>query len=108
MSAAAGAEELIFAEVDESESGRCSSVKSLSVCLTLFDPMDCPWDSPGQNTAVGGLSLLQGIFPTPGSNPGLPHCRWAEVDGKRQFEVDAFSGVFFFPLLRPACWEESN
>ena len=34
-----------------------------------------PWDSPGQNTGVGGLSLLQGIFPTQGSNPGLPHCR---------------------------------
>ena len=31
-----------------------------------------PWDSPGQNTGVGGLSLLQGIFPTQGSNPGLP------------------------------------
>ena len=34
-----------------------------------------PWNSPGQNTAVGSLSLLQGIFPTQGSNPGLPHCR---------------------------------
>ena len=34
-----------------------------------------PWDSPGQNTGGGGLSLLQGIFPTQGSNPGLPHCR---------------------------------
>ena len=33
------------------------------------------WDSPGQNTGVGSLSLLQGIFPTQGSNPGLPHCR---------------------------------
>ena len=34
-----------------------------------------PWDSPGQNTGVGSLSLLQEIFPTQGSNPGLPHCR---------------------------------
>ena len=34
-----------------------------------------PWNSPGQNTAVGSLSLLQGIFPTQGLNPGLPHCR---------------------------------
>ena len=34
-----------------------------------------PWNSPGQNTGVGSLSLLQGIFPTQGSNPGLPHCR---------------------------------
>ena len=34
------------------------------------------WNSPGQNTGVGSLSLLQGIFPTQGSNPGLPHYRW--------------------------------
>ena len=34
-----------------------------------------PWDSPGQNTGVGSLFLLQGIFPTQGSNPGLPHGR---------------------------------
>ena len=35
----------------------------------------CPRDSPGKNTGVGSLSLLQGIFPTQGSNQGLPHCR---------------------------------
>ena len=35
-----------------------------------------PWNSLGQNTGVGSLSLLQGIFPTQGSNPGLSHCRW--------------------------------
>ena len=35
-----------------------------------------PRNSPGQNTGVGSLSLFQGIFPTQGSNPGLPHCRW--------------------------------
>ena len=34
-----------------------------------------PWNSLGQNTGVGSLSLLQGIFPTQGSNPGLPLCR---------------------------------
>ena len=33
------------------------------------------WNSPGQKTGVGSLSLLQAIFPTHGSNPGLPHCR---------------------------------
>ena len=33
-----------------------------------------PGNRPGQNTGVGSLSLLQGIFPTQGSNPGLPHC----------------------------------
>ena len=35
----------------------------------------CLWNSPGQNTGVGSLSLLQGIFPNQGSNPGLWHCR---------------------------------
>ena len=34
-----------------------------------------PWNSPGQNTGVGSLSLLQGIFPTQGWNLGLPNCR---------------------------------
>ena len=33
------------------------------------------WNSPGQITGVGSPSLLQGIFPTQGLNPGLPHCR---------------------------------
>ena len=32
-------------------------------------------DSPGKSTRVGCYTLLQGIFPTQGSNPGLPHSR---------------------------------
>ena len=46
--------------------------------LTLCDPMAYAvhvYYSLGQNTGVGSLSLLQGIFPTQGSNPGLTHCR---------------------------------
>ena len=34
-----------------------------------------PWNSPGQNTGVGSLSLLQGIFQTQGLNQGVSHCR---------------------------------
>ena len=34
-----------------------------------------PWDFPGMSTGVGCHFLLQGIFPTQGLNPGLPHCR---------------------------------
>ena len=52
--------------------------KSLS-CVPLFatpSTIDSPWNSPGRNTGVGSHSLLQGIFPTQGSNSGLPHCRW--------------------------------
>ena len=37
------------------------------------------WDSPGQYTGVGDLSLLQGIFPTQGSNPGPPALRAASL-----------------------------
>jgi len=44
-------------------------------CLTLYDSMDSPWKSLVQNSGVGILSLLQGIFQTKGLNPGLPHCR---------------------------------
>ena len=33
------------------------------------------WNFPGQNTGVDSHSLFQDIFPTQGSNPGLPHCR---------------------------------
>ena len=35
----------------------------------------CPWDVPDKDTGVGCHFLLQGIFSTQGSNPGLPHCR---------------------------------
>ena len=35
----------------------------------------CPWDFPGKNTGVSCHFLLQGIFPTQESNPGLLHCR---------------------------------
>ena len=35
----------------------------------------CSWNSPGQNTGVGSHSLLQGIFPAQGLNPGVLYCR---------------------------------
>ena len=57
-------------------SNKWSKVKVAQSCPTLFGPRDCsPWNSPGQNTGVCSLCLLQGIVPTQGSNPGLPHCR---------------------------------
>ena len=51
--------------------------ESRSVILDSLRPhgLYSPWNSPDQNTRVGSLSLLQGIFPTLGSNPSLPHCR---------------------------------
>ena len=54
-----------------SESESCSVVSDSLRPPGLYSP----WNSPGQNTGVGSLSLLQGIFPTQGSNPGLLDCR---------------------------------
>ena len=57
----------------------CSVTQS---CVSLCHPMDCGLpdssvhgDSLAKNTEVACLSLLQGIFPTQGLNPDLPHCR---------------------------------
>ena len=56
--------------------------KSLQSCLTLCDPMDC--SPPGSSVhgilqarilEWGSHSVLKGIFPIQGSNPGLLHCR---------------------------------
>ena len=51
--------------------------ESYSVVSNSLQPhgLYSPWNSPGQNTGVGCHALLQGIFPTQGSNPGLPHYR---------------------------------
>ena len=53
------------------------------LCPTLCDPMDCSppdssihGDSSGKNTGMSFHAFFQGIFPTQGSNPGLPQCRW--------------------------------
>ena len=60
--------------VKQSQRQPCAHAKSVQSCLTLCDPVDrlpCPWDSPGKNTGVGYHFLLQGIFLTQGSNPGV-------------------------------------
>ena len=51
----------------ESHSVVSDSLRPHGLCI--------PWNSSGQDTGVGGLCLPQGIFPTQGSNPGLPHCK---------------------------------
>ena len=62
----------------------CLDIQS---CPTVLDTQSCPMDCsppgssvhgyfPGKNTGMGCHALLQGIFPTQGSNQGLPHCRW--------------------------------
>ena len=62
----------------------------------VCDPMDySPWNSPGQNTGVGSLSLLQGIFLMQGSNPGLSHARGVGEEGKKRC-------FLFLPLAAPS------
>ena len=83
--AAAGAyEQSVGEEVGEADedclAGHCVCwlLSRAQLCVTpCVQPtrLLCPWDSPGQNTGVGFHALLQGIFPTQGSNPGLLHCR---------------------------------
>ena len=53
---------------DENES------ESRSVVSDTLRPQELysPWNSPGQNTGVGSLSLLQGNLPNPGIEPGSP------------------------------------
>ena len=61
----------------------CCAVFSGSVVSDSLQPhglqparLLCSWDSPGKNTGVGSLSLLQGNFLTQESNQDLLHCRW--------------------------------
>ena len=60
----------------------CVCVCVCVLCLTLLQPHGCSlamflclWDFPCKNTGVDCHSLLQGIFLTQGTNPGLLHCR---------------------------------
>ena len=69
----------IFYFIDYYTEGKWKSLSHVQLFVTPWTVAPprllCPWNSPGQTTQVGSHSLLQGIFPTHGSNPGLPHCR---------------------------------
>ena len=109
---------------------RCSislimKVKSLS-CVQLFATpwiVACPkllrpWDFQGKSTGVGCHFLLQGTFPTQGSNPGLSHCRQTlyhlshqgtnhEGNAKPQWEIT--SCLLGMPIIEKVgentCWQ---
>ena len=87
----------------------CCSLVAQS-CLTLCDPIDCSppgssvyGDSPGKNTGVNCHGLLQGIFLTQGSNPGLPHCRWIFYHLSHQGSPRILEWVAYF-LSRGSSW----
>ena len=58
--------------------GQNTGVGSLPLLQGIFPTQG--WNSPGQNTGVGSLPLLQGIFPTQGSNPGRLHAGKSSLD----------------------------
>ena len=65
-------------------------------CPTLLDLIDCSppgsfvrEDSPGKNAGVGCHVLLQGIFPTQGSNQGLLHCRQIPYQLSHQLQAES-------------------
>ena len=66
-----------------------------------------PWNSPGQNTEVGSFSFLQGIFPTQGSNPDLPHCRQIlyQLSHKRSPRVLEWVA---YPFSRGSSWPRNR
>ena len=68
-----------------------------------------PWNSPGSNTGVDSCSLLQGILPTQGLNPGLPRCRWILYQLTReQLRTPVFWPGEFYGLYSPLGHRESD
>ena len=75
-------------------------------CMTLCDPVNCSppvsslhGNSPGKNTGVGCHALLEEIFPTQGSNPGLLHCSWILYHLNHQGSPLFFLGAFLISLF---------
>ena len=59
-----------------------------------------PWNSPGQNPGVSRLSLLQGIFPTQGSNPRLPSSSVVKNPPASAEDMGSIPGVEKIPWRR--------
>ena len=96
---------------------RCAVLPCLVTqsCPPVCDPMDCslPGPSvhggpPGKNTGVGCHVLPQGIFPTQGSNPGLPHCRWILYRLSRQGYLLLMYLIFNLVLVFALFWRKKK
>ena len=66
-----------------------------------------PWNSLGQNTGVGSLSLLQGIFPTQGSSPDLMHFRWILYQLNQQGSPQILEWVAY-QFFRGSSWPRNQ
>ena len=80
-------------------------------CLPLCDPMDSSppsssahGDSLSKNTGLGCHALLQGIFPTQGSNPGLQHWRWILYRLSHQESSEFYNLLWPLPQLWQRCF----
>ena len=82
---------------------RSESYSVLSNSLRLHG-LYSPWHSPGQNTGMGSPSLLQGILPTQGPNPGLLHCRQTPYQLNHQGSPSLPNQVFFLKILLLKFW----
>ena len=82
------------------EEGSTVKRKSLS-CIQLFETpwTVSPWNSPGQKTEEGDLSLLQGIFPTQELNWGLLHGRWILYQLNYEGRLEKEGKYFYFLLV---------
>ena len=80
--------------------------ESRSVVSNSLRPHEL-WNSSGQNTRVGSLSLLQGVFPTQGSNPGLLHCwRILPAESQGKLKNTGVGSLSLFQWIFPT--QESN
>ena len=99
----------------------CTHAKLFQLCPTLCDPVDCSLpgssvheDSPGKNIGVGCHFLLQGIFPTQGSNPCLLHCRqilyrWATGKARTTMWSRNFTSGYIYPKeTKTGYWKDTR
>ena len=86
-----------------------SESESPSVVSNSLQPhgLYSPWNSSGQNTGVGSLFFLQGIFPTQGSSPFLPHCRHILYQLSHKGSPRILEWVAY-PFSRGSSAQESN
>ena len=87
---------LSFTSVLQSE--KLKSLSRVQLFATPWTTQSMEFSRP-EYWRVGSLSLLQGIFPTQGSNPGLLHCRQIlyqlSHNGSQCFKVSTFNCIFF-------------
>ena len=111
-----GGKVLLYGQNSKMNALLCCAVLCLvtQLCSTLCNPKDYSppgssvhGDSPGKNTGLGCHALLQGIFPTQGSNPGLPHCSWIIYLLSQQGSPRILDWVAY-PFSRGSSWPRNQ